>query len=205
MTMIEQFLTETAAVPAGALPVAEFRDHLRLGTGFADAHAQDTLLESHLRAAMAAIEARTAKCLIARSFLWRIASWRWVDEQALPVAPVARIDMLSVTDRDGLAEVIDPGRYRLVQDLHRPRIAATGAMMPAIPSGGAAEIGFVAGFGPAWADVPVDLRQAVLLLAAQYHEIRHEAAGRGGAMPFGVMALIERWRTVRVLGGGAGA
>ena len=27
------------------------------------------------------------------------------------------------------------------------------------------------------------------------------AAAEGGAMPFGVMALIERWRAVRVLGG----
>jgi hypothetical protein len=39
-------------------------------------------------------------------------------------------------------------------------------------------------------------------LAAGYHENRHERSGATG-MPFGVTALIERWRTVRVLGGGA--
>ncbi|MFN6951054.1 MAG: hypothetical protein ACK4NE_00460 [Albidovulum sp.] len=45
------------------------------------------------------------------------------------------------------------------------------------------------------------LAGAVLLLAARYHEFRHEP-GAGQTMPFGVTALIERWRTVRVLGGG---
>ncbi len=93
--------------------------------------------------------------------------------------------------------------WRLVQDLQRPRIVPLGGALPAVPQGGAVEILFEAGFGAAWADVPADLRQAVLLLAAQYYEMRQEAGPGQGAMPFGVMALIERWRTVRVLGGGA--
>jgi hypothetical protein len=33
-----------------------------------------------------------------------------------------------------------------------------------------------------------------------YHEHRVEA--EAGTLPFGVMALIERWRNVRILGGG---
>jgi len=197
-------LTEQTVVPEEALPLAEMRAHLRLGTGFADDAAQDAILESHLRAALAAIEGRTAKILLAREFLWQLEAWRELDEQALPVAPVIAVASVTMRDRDGVASVIDPGRWRLVKDAHRPRIVATGAMLAGIPPGGVAEIAFTAGFGAAWAEVPVDLRQAVLLLAAQYHERRHEAgagAGASGAMPFGVMALIERWRTVRVLGG----
>jgi len=193
-------LTEQTVVPVGALPLAEMREHLRLGTGFADDAAQDAILESHLRAALAAIEGRTAKILLAREFLWQLEAWRDLDEQALPVAPVVAVASITMRGRDGATTLVEPGRWRLVKDAHRPRIVATGAMLAGIPLGGSAEIAFTAGFGPAWADVPVDLRQAVLLLAAQYHAQRHEA-GLASAMPFGVMALIERWRTVRVLGG----
>jgi len=188
-------LSEVLAVPQAALPVAAFKDHLRLGTGFADDGVQDALAESYLRAAMAAIEGRIGKALIARDFLLALERWRWPDSQALPLAPVTGVVSLTVYDRDGVADLIDPARYRLVKDMHRPRLVAAGALLRA-------EIVFSAGFGPAWTDLPGDLAQAVFLLAASYHEVRHEQ-GEGAAMPFGVTALIERWRTVRVLGGGA--
>ena len=48
-------LVEQTTAPAAALPVADFRDHLRLGTGFADEGAEDSLLETFLRAAIAAV------------------------------------------------------------------------------------------------------------------------------------------------------
>jgi uncharacterized phiE125 gp8 family phage protein len=59
-----------------------------------------------------------------------------------------------------------------------------------------------AGFGPGWTDLPVDLRQAVLLLASEYYEHRHDDGAQAAGLPFGVVTLIERWRTVRILGGG---
>lgn len=194
-------LSEVRAVPVAALPVAEFKDHLRLGTGFADDSAQDALAESYLRAALAAIERRIGKALVAREFLLELNGWRWPDCQAFPVAPVSAVASVSLRDRDGVVQVVAPDRYRLVRDSERPKLAATGTLLPGVPVGGGIEVRFTAGFGPDWAALPPDLAQAVFLLAAQYHEMRHDQAA-GGAMPFGVMALIERWRTVRVLGGG---
>lgn len=44
------------------------KDHLRLGSGFADDGMQDGLIEGYLRAAMAAIEGRIGKVLLARRF-----------------------------------------------------------------------------------------------------------------------------------------
>jgi len=196
-------LTEQTGVPQAALPVQEFKDHLRLGTGFADDGVQDVLAEGYLRAAMAAVEGRIGKILIARDFLLSLNAWRDDEAQAFPVAPVGAISVVNVLDRDGVAALIDPSRYILQRDMHRPKIVASGMLLPSIPTGGTVEIAFTAGFGPAWADVPVDLAQAVFLLAAQFHENRHETGDRAAALPFGVMALIERWRTVRVLGGGA--
>ena len=62
-------LIEETAVSPAALPLAEFKAHLRLGTGFADDDIQDPVLESFLRAAIAAIEGRTGKMLLERIFL----------------------------------------------------------------------------------------------------------------------------------------
>ncbi|MDP4031638.1 MAG: hypothetical protein Q8P60_02080 [Pseudorhodobacter sp.] len=196
-------LIEQTTVPGSALPVQALKDHLRLGTGFADDGMQDGLIESYLRAAMAAIEGRIGKVLITRQFLWVLENWRSGSEQALPVAPVTTVVSVTLLDGAGGAVVVDAGRYRLVPDTHRPKLTAAGMLLPLVPMDGRIEVVFEAGFGAAWAAVPADLAQAVLLLAAEYYERRHEAGVREGGLPFGVVTLIERWRTVRVLGGGA--
>lgn len=193
-------LKELSTVAPAALPLAAFKEHLRLGTGFADDTVQDALAESYLRAAMAAIEARTAKVLLARDYSLTLPDWRDGAAQPLPVAPVAGVLSVTLTDRDGAATIVSPGRYRLERDMHRPRLAGAGGLLPGVPVGGSVEIVFTAGFGD-WAAVPADLAQAVFLLAAQFHEHRHDSPGVG--LSGGVAALIERWRTVRVLGGGA--
>lgn len=95
------FLTETGTIAGSALPLAPFRDHLRLGRGFSDDAVQDSLLESQLRAALAAIEARTAKALIARDFRLELPCWRDPSAQALPLAPIAAISAITLVDGGG--------------------------------------------------------------------------------------------------------
>lgn len=194
-------LTEETPVPSGALPVEEMKDHLRMGSGFADDGMQDGLIETYLRAALAAIEGRIGKVLFQRRFLWVLECWR-EDEQALPVAPVSGIVSLTLVDAAGDEVVVPATGYRLVKDLHRPRLAGKGTALPTIPADGAVKVVFDAGFGVAWTDIPVDLRQAVLLLAGEFYEHRHDDGAQGAGLPFGVVTLIERWRTVRILGGG---
>ena len=195
-------LVEQTTVPGAALPVADFKDHLRLGTGFADDGVQDAVLDACLRAAISAIEARTGKALIARGFSWTLTAWRDLGAQALPLAPVGAITALTITDRLGGEEVIDPARYRLEPDMHRPRLVANGLTLPVIPVGGSAVIAFEAGFGPSWGDVPADLAQAVFLLAARFYEDRGTGPGEA-SIPAGVEALIARYRPMRLFGGGA--
>jgi uncharacterized phiE125 gp8 family phage protein len=196
-------LIEQTTVATASLPVDAFKEHLRLGTGFADDALQDTVLETSLRAAMAAIEARTGKVLITRTFLWSLSAWRTRGKQALPVAPVQSITGVIVVDRDGVETVYDSESYGLAKDDQRPSIVAFSGCLPASALGGSAEITFEAGFGATWAAIPADLAQAVYLLAAHYYEHRHATATRDDHMPFGVSSLIERYRTVRLLGGGA--
>ncbi|MFY0632979.1 MAG: hypothetical protein JXQ91_04155 [Vannielia sp.] len=193
-------LTELTTVPAAALPVVEFKAHLRMGTGFSDEGSEDGLLETLLRAAMAAVEAWTGKVLLAREFRWVLAHWRGADAMALPVAPVSAITAVKTVDLLDWESLVAPTKYRLEPDTHRPHIRATGTTFPAVPKGGTIVIEFGAGFGAAWSDIPPDLAQAVLLLAGHYYDYRHEARPGEGVIPYGVSALIERWRSIRITG-----
>ena len=190
-------LIELTTPASGDIPVSELAEHLRLGTGFADDGAQDTLLEAFLRAAIANIEGRTGKVLLTRQLAWDVTRWIETDCQGLPVAPVQGIDSVVLVKADGTETAVGGQDYFLRADEMRPKLAAQGSL-PSIPGYGVARITFQAGFGD-WAAVPADLKQAVLMLSAYYYENRHNA-GDDGSMPFGVLSLIDRYRTVRLMG-----
>ncbi|SER95179.1 phage conserved hypothetical protein, phiE125 gp8 family [Tranquillimonas rosea] len=196
-------LNEDTPVDPAALPVAAFRSHLRLGTGFGEDSLQDAVLVPCLRAALAAIEARTGKAVLRRRFLWRVEAWRDAARQMLPVAPVPALVSVSLRMRDGSVKEVPPERYRLAEDAHRPALAATGARLPLIPTGGAAEVLFEAGYGAGWETVPGDLAQAVLMLAAHHYARRGDGEGEVRPMPGPVEGLLGPYRPVRLLGGAA--
>lgn len=194
-------LSELTTVPGASLPVQGLKDHLRLGTGFTEDGLQDGLIEAYLRAAIAAVEGRIGKVLIGRRFKLELEDWRTKGEQPLPVAPVSAVVSVTVVDAADVALPVEPARYRLVRDMHRPKLVSVGVLLPTVPMDGRVEVVFDAGFGATWAEVPVDLAQAVMLLAAEYYETRQPGYGGSSGLPFAVQALIERWRTVRILGG----
>lgn len=191
--------TETTSVPDSALPLARFRAHLRMGTGFAETTVQDALLTGFLRAAMAAIEGRTGKALIRRGFRQETRDWERPDSHRLPVTPVASITAISLM-RDSAATPLPEGSWHLTGETLSP----AGACFPAPGAHQSLRIDFTAGFGADFDAVPADLAQAVLLLAAHYHEHRDETSLSRGCMPFGVTALIERYRPLRLSLGGRG-
>ena len=192
-------LTELEPVPAAELPLAALREHLRLGTGFADDALQDAILEAVLRAALGAVEARIGRALIARAFALRVGEWRDPAALVLPVGPVAALASFEIEDAEGartdaLARVAlrrPPGG--------RPAVEGRRGALPAIPPGGSAVIGFAAGFGP-WEAVPADLRHAATMLAASYYEDRD--ARSAAAFPAVVAGLIAPWRVLRLGAGG---
>ena len=195
-------LVEETTVPVAALAVDQFKEHLRLGTGFADDGIQDGLLEGHLRASMAAIEARTGKILVERTFSWTLTAWRDARRQPLPVSPVSAISDVSFIEPNGVVTPIDPDLWYLEPDMQRPSLQPIGTCLPAIAPTVSVKIGMLAGFGPEWDDLPADLAQAVLLLAAHFYEFRFDVTRAAPPFPIGVLALIERYRTVRMFMGG---
>lgn len=195
-------LTEVSAPPSSAVPVRMFADHLRLGTGFVDDGAEDAVLELYLRAAMASVEHRIGRALLARAFSWSVTRWREEASQGLPVGPVRSVEAVVMVGADGTETDTDPEGWSVLRDSQRPRIVGRfGRSLPRIPRGGHAEIRFVAGFGENWADVPADLQQAVFMLAAHYYENRAEAGTGSGSLPFGVLVLLESYRSTRIGGG----
>jgi len=195
-------LVEETTVPDAALPVAQFKDHLRLGSGFSDDGIQDGMLAGHLRAAMAAVEARTGKILLEREFSWTLTAWRDDRRQPLPVSPVSAVSGVTLSDINGVDTLVDPDTWYLEADMQRPSLHPVGSTLPCIGRGGSVTLGLLAGFGPEWDDLPADLGQAVLLLAAQFYEYRFDVSRAAPTLPTSVLALIEPYRTVRMFMGG---
>ncbi|TJZ94035.1 hypothetical protein FA743_01870 [Paracoccus gahaiensis] len=195
-------LIEETAPAAEALPVAALRGHLRLAQGFEGPEdaAETAALAGFLRAAIAAIEGRTGKVLLKRRFRMQLDDWRDRLGQALPLAPVHAVERIEIDDGAGTVTVLPPEGWRLVPDLQRPVILPTGVVLPHVPRRGSVTVTFLAGFGDDWGEVPPDLAQAVILLAARYYDDRSRDE-RHHALPFGVSSLIERWRAVRTLAG----
>lgn len=194
-------LEEETAVAQAALPMNQYRDQLRLGTGFAEDGLQDGVLEGFLRAAIAAVEARTSKALLQRSFVFDVAELREVGRLVLPLAPVRSVTSAALVDETGAETPVNADVWRLIPDAVSPCLQARGAGLPTLPTGGLLRVRFEAGFGPSWTSVPSDLGQAVMMLAAHYYEHRQDTGLDGGCMPFGVAALIERYRPIRLFGG----
>ncbi len=192
-------LTELTTVPSANLPVELLTQHLRLGTGFAEDGVQDELLEAYLRAAVSAVEGRTGCVLLQKTFSWGLTAWRHYDRQVLPVRPVSLISEVKLVDLAGGETVVVADQYHLCPDDQAPAIVASGLALPLIPTNGSVEIMFDAGYGPDWDDVPADLGRAALLLAADFYENR--ASQDATRLPSGILALLERFRPLRLFGG----
>jgi uncharacterized phiE125 gp8 family phage protein len=191
-------LTEQTPVPEAALPLAPFKAHLRLGTGFGEDGLQDEVLISFLRAAIVAIEARTGKVLISRQFDLNMHQWRDPAAQVLPLVPVTAIGSVVLIDAAGGETILGTHIYRLIKDSQHPQLCPTGSQLPAVATGGAVHITLTAGMAADWGALPADLAQAALMLAAHYYQYRDDTGLSGGCMPFGVTSLIERYRVVRL-------
>lgn len=191
-------LTETSPAAVNPVPLDEFAAHLRMAQGFADDSAEDALLELYLRNATTVVEARVSKALIRREFKLQVTAWNRDGILVLPLGPVAAIGSLSfIRGAETIALTADAWSLELGSSRQRVTGPGGGAL-PAIPDGYLAELVFDAGFGESWNDVPGDLSQAVMLLAAHYFENRTGDAVPGQGLPVAVQALLETQQPVRL-------
>ena len=168
---------------------------------------EDDLVTSLIGAARATVETAARRVLIQQT--WRLALDAWPAARIdgarpfapagapvkIPFAQVLAIDTIRVFDAFGVATVVAASSYSLVGAPNAARLLFTSAPpTPGRPADGI-EIDVVAGYGAAPSDVPQPLRQAILMLVANWFEHRgdDDAADRIH-VPASVAALVAPYR-----------
>ena len=112
--------------------------------------------------------------------------------------------LTSIQTRDVTAafSTLDSSTYYIEVSDYMGRISRKpGAIWPPIPANmlGAIEITFIAGFGATSASVPDDLKTAIKMLAAHWHENR-EPISTGYANPITnhVQSILSSWQSLRL-------
>ncbi len=189
-------MTPIALTPPPTEPVSlvEARLYLRL-----DQSEEDGLLGTLITAARLMVEAASGRVLIDQG--WRLVLDHWPEggEIRLPLSPVSAVSAARVYDAAGQAQTVSPAALALDVVADPPVIRVLGPVPEPGRERAGIEIDIVAGYGPAAADVPALLRQAVLRLAARWFELRGDVVGRDAAsLPQAIMALVAPFRRARL-------
>lgn len=176
--------------------LAETKAFLRL-----DADTEDGLVTTLIAAARLHVEGTTGRALVRQG--WRAVLDRWPADRVvtLPVAPPLELSEIRVFDEQDDEQVLGLAQFLPETGVAPARLLLPGAIdgMPVLRERLGIEIDYVAGFGEA-ADVPADLKQAVLALVAHWFEHRDAVivAGSGAVVPAGFERLVAGYRRVRL-------
>jgi uncharacterized phiE125 gp8 family phage protein len=189
--MTPQLLTPPVIEP---VTLDEARDYLRL-----DSEDEDELVENLIRAARHLVEAASGQMLIHQTWRLSLNAWPVMGRLRLPIEPLDAVIGARVLDEAGAAQDIDLSVFAIDSGARPPAILAIGALPRPGRRLNGIEIDVRAGHGAIRAEVPPQLRLAVLKLVAHWFENRGDATGeRISAMPGEVTALTAPWRRARL-------
>jgi uncharacterized phiE125 gp8 family phage protein len=177
--------------------LAEARAHLRIDTTDEDAYIASLVTTSRMH-----IETALDIALLHQQWSLFLDTWPAARPLLLPLRPVVSVDAVRTFSPAGEPTTYEPGGFELdavsspSRLYRRPQTRFTGPFRTA----NAIEIAFTAGFGPAPADVPAPLRQALLLLIAHWYEHREIVSDTSATtrVPDTVSALLAPYRSVRL-------
>ena len=173
--------------------LAEARAFLRV-----DDTAEDGLIGTLIGAARLHVEGVTGQALLAQS--WRLVLDAWPDSGVvrLPVTPFCSLTVINVIDEAGMSHPLGLAQFLTAPD--RLVLPPTVAGMPAQRQRLGIEIDYVAGFAATPAEVPADLKTALLVLVGYWFEHRDAVivAGSGAVVPSGFDHLVARHKRVRL-------
>lgn len=182
--MISYLLAGPAEEPVSLVETKAF---LRL-----DGDAEDGLVQTLIAAARLHLEATTGRALVRQS--WRLVLDAWPADGAVkvPVVPVIEVAAVRVFDEqdDDHAVPLDALQFE------PGRVLLPDTALPVLRQRLAVEIDYDAGYGDA-ADVPDDLKRALLALVAHWFEQR-DVAVADAAAPAGFERLVAGYRQVRL-------
>lgn len=188
--MISYLLAGPAEEPVS---LAEAKAFLKIDDG-----AEDGLIATLIGAARLHVEGVTGRALLEQS--WRVVldDWPANGQVKLPVVPLASITQITAYDDAGAAHEVPLAQF--LREPDRLLLPSNVAGMPVLRERRSIEIDYVAGFGTEPADVPADIRQALLVLVAHWFEHRDAVivAGSGAVVPSGFDRLVAAHKRVRL-------
>jgi uncharacterized phiE125 gp8 family phage protein len=155
----------------GVTPIslAEAKAHSRV-----DVADDDALILGYIRSATQAAEALLNRSLITRTLKYSLDAW--CDVIALPMPPALSVTSIKYDDDAGAEQTLATSVYE-VSVARQPAlvIRAPSQSWPSLDSGTALDrvrIEYQAGYGPDPTDVPEQIRQGILFLAAHLYQER---------------------------------
>jgi len=158
---------------------------------------EDTLIETLIKTARHKVENMIDRTLISRSFIYRclVPHGSCLSLPRPPLLSVARLTVIAENDQAvdipasdySVTKRRDPAQINL-----KPGINWTDYLAEFVTL----EVEFTAGYGETPDDVPLPIRQAILLLLAHSYEYREMSTSP--AVPIMVEALLSPYRLVRL-------
>lgn len=190
----------TAAPARRAVTLSDALAQVREFEG--DNGAGDALLEGFIAAAHEACEQRTERTLITSTWQLTMDGFpvaNWLAAIRILRSPVQAVASIKYDDADGVEQTLAPTAYRVNINAEPATVTPVGSW-PATLAGhtGTVRVTFVAGYGDNPADVPMPLRQWVLLAVGDLYE-RRNASGETPVTEHGfVDGLLQPYRLLGI-------
>jgi uncharacterized phiE125 gp8 family phage protein len=187
----------TSGPAAEPVTLAETKAHLRVDSPY-----EDSLIASLILAARLHVERSLGLALITQSWSLYLDCWPENGRVPIPLAPVSSVSAVRVYDNADQAATIAPSLYFADAASRPARLCRRIGCVWPIPGRNVngVEIAFEAGFGATGSAVPQPLKQAILLLAAHWYEVREPVLVDAGKVeaPLMVPALLAPYREARL-------
>lgn len=171
--------------------MAELRDWLRL-----DATNEDAVLASLVTTARLALESHTRRGFIQQVWRFTYFTPSLGGMLRLPLGPLRSLAALRCYDGAGLATTLSAEAVQITPDDQRPAVRILDAA--ACASCARVELDVSIGYGDGADAVPAPLRQAILMLATNWHARRGDHPEIEMTIPRAVAALAQPYRRARL-------
>ena len=186
-------LIQTTPPSVEPLSLVEAKAHLRV------THADDdTYISTLIKSARCTVEQFCGAALIEQS--WSVFQDCWPAQGIvpLPLSPIISIIDLLIYGEDDVAATIDHAHYYLDSVSKPARLVLRQGR--SVPSPGrranGVEIKFTAGFGAIATSVPNQIKQALLIIIADWYASRGDVDA--GPLPLSARSLLAPYRSVRL-------
>lgn len=214
------FLELNTAPAADAVTDAELYDHLRVTLeGSPAAPTDETYIQAIKAAAIAYVDGAGGilnRALVTQTWtlhLDRFPTLQWAPGMGfrefdakieLPLPPLVSVESVKYYDTAGSLQTLSASVYTVItRQRQRSFIVLTpNQSWPSVQVRPAAvQVKYNAGYGAANTDVPADLRQAILQMAAHWYEHRLpvEVGMTSAEVPFTAAAIFDKYTTQRIV------